>query len=275
MHEYIIMNSKHFELRKKGKIEYFVCKELEKLKWLTHAFSTRLGGISPLPKDALNLTFVDVDAKENVIINRNEFFKALHIPHGFLRTAKQIHSNKVVVLDETDNYKIDSKPLGDALITNQSNFALAIQVADCYPILIVDLNRRVIANIHAGWRSTLRGIVENTLEILQKYFECSTKHLLAIIGPGIGKCCYEVGGEVVEQFSEFLSDGKTFWQSSLSDSYYLDLLGIIKYQLQNCGLSAKQIIALELCTSCHSDLFFSYRKEGKSSGRMMSIILRK
>jgi hypothetical protein len=269
------MNNRHFELRKKGKIEYFICKELEKLKWLTHAFSTRLGGISPLPKDALNLTFIDADAKENVIINRNKFLKALHIPHGFLRTAKQIHSNKVVVLDGTDNYKIDSKPVGDALITDQSNLALAIQVADCYPILIVDLNRRVIANIHAGWRSTLGGIVENTLEILQKHFECSTKNLLAIIGPGIGKCCYEVGGEVVEQFSEFLPNGKTFWQPSLTGTYYLDLLSIFKYQLQNFGLSTKQVIALELCTSCNSDLFFSYRKEGKNSGRMMSIILRK
>jgi YfiH family protein len=269
------MFTKHFELRKNEGIEYFVCKKLEMLGWLTHAFSTRLGGVSPLPKDALNLTFVNYDTKDNVLLNRKKFLRALDIPNDALYTLKQKHSNKVVVVDTADNTESNLDSAGDALVSNQAGLALAIQVADCYPVLLVDVNRRVIANIHAGWRSTLGGIIEHTLEILQKHFGCKSSDLLAVIGPGIGKCCYEVGSEVVERFAELLPYRKTFWQPVSTNTYNLDLLGIIKYQLRDFGLGYGQIIALVLCTSCHVDLFFSYRKEGKNSGRMMAVILKK
>jgi YfiH family protein len=269
------MYTKHFELRKNEGIEYFVCKELEMLGWLTHAFSTRSGGVSSLPKDALNLTFVNHDTKDNVLLNRKRFLRTLDIPNDILYTLKQKHSNKVVVVDAADSTKSNLDSAGDALVSNQAGLALAIQVADCYPVLLADVNKRVIANIHAGWRSTLGGIIEHTLEILQKHFGCKSSDLLAVIGPGIGKCCYEVGSKVVERFGELLPPRETFWQPVSLNSYKLDLLGIIKYQLRDFGLAHEQIIALGLCTSCHVDLFFSYRKEGKNSGRMMAIILKK
>lgn len=266
--------NKDFRFIKKGEIGYFVSCELERLGWLVHAFTTRWGGMSPFPEKALNLSFSTADRRENVIGNRQKLLRALNIPDDFLLTIKQSHSDKVILLDKSINPQKEHGIAADALVTDRSSIALAVQVADCYPILLIDIKKRVIANIHAGWRGALKGIVRNTLKAMEDHFDCQAKDLLAIIGPGIGKCCYEVGREVIERFQKLAPQGSIFWQQTSMGSYFLDLLGILKSQFFLQGLVIKQIKSLELCTSCHLNLFFSYRKEGKDSGRMMAIVLK-
>ena len=267
-----MQHTKDFKLIKREDIEYFICPQLEQYNWLIHAFTTRCGGVSSLPEKALNLTFGLSDKRENVIKNREKVLKALDIPYNFLITIKQEHGKKVVSLKGTDSKQDDTRYIGDAIITDQSELALAIQVADCFPIFIVDGKKKVIANIHAGWRSVIGGIISNMVEIMKMNFDCQEKDLLAAVGPGIGACCYEVGGEVIEKFRELSPQGGIFWKPASSGYYFLDLLGVIKEQIHLQGLKSKQIKALELCTACHPDLFFSYRKEGERSGRMMGII---
>jgi len=267
--------NKDFKFIQKEEIGYFVSCDLEKLGWLVHAFTTKGGGVSPLPANALNLSFGAADSRENVIANRYKLLKTLNMPQNCLFTIKQTHSDTVLLLDKSINLKKDYKLIGDAIVTEKSGLALTTRVADCYPILLADVKRKVIANIHAGWRGILKGIVKKTLETMQEHFGCQAKDLLAAIGPGIDKCCYEVGGEIIDDFQKLSNLGSTFWQSTSKGSYFLDLLGIIKSQLIAQGLESSQIKSIGLCTGCHLNLFFSYRKEGEESGRMMAIILKK
>ena len=265
----------YFSLKKSGEIGYFVSIELEELRWLTHAFSTRRGGVSCLPEKALNLSFITADRREKVIVNRHKFLRVLNIPSDALLTLKQVHSNRIFVIDKPYNPQQGRNIMADALVTNQSGLALATQVADCYPVLLVDKKKRVIANIHAGWRGALRGIVQKTVAAIQRHFDCQIEDLKAVIGPGIGKCCYKVGCEVIEEFKKVIQWGNNFWLQSSAGSYSLDLLGIIKCQLLSQGLNSNQVRALNLCTSCYLNYFFSYRSEGKETGRMMAIIFKR
>ena len=265
----------YFSLKKNGEIGYFVSTELEKLCWLTHAFSTRWGGVSFLPERALNLSYITADRKGKVVANRYKFLIALNIPSDALLTLKQVHGNRVFVIDKPYNQQQGQNITADALVTNQSSLALATQVADCYPVLLVDKKRKVIANIHIGWRGALRGIVQQTVAAMQRHFGCQIEDLKAVIGPGIGKCCYEVGSEVIEEFKKVIQWRDNFWLPSSAGSFFLDLLGIIKCQLLFQGLNSNQIRELNLCTSCYLNYFFSYRSEGKETGRMMAVIFKR
>ena len=263
---------------------------LSKLPWLIHAFSTRPGGVSALEgENLLNLGFTDWDTRENVQKNRRRFQAALGASGLPLIALKQFHSDVV--------HSFDTAPTdpcrGDATITDRPNLLLAVQTADCVPVLLVDPKKRAVAAIHAGWRGTLARIAAKTIGKMQMHFGTNPPDLLAAIGPSIGPCCYEVGTEVATQFLSQFADAPDYfdefrtgdepnpiqWLNMMPPGHQpppkgvlLDLPKANRSQLLAAGLRPRNIHTIDLCTACRPDLLFSYRKEGSASGRLMSVI---
>jgi YfiH family protein len=261
-----------------------------KLPWLIHAFSARLGGISPLEGEkVLNLGFTDWDTRENVLENRRRFQIAAGAPDLRLIALKQFHSDVIHLFDtaSTDPCR------GDASITNRPGLLLAVQTADCVPILLVNPKKRAIAAIHAGWRGTLARIAAKTIGKMQMHFATNPRDLHAAIGPSIGPCCYEVGTEVATQFLSQCPDAPGYfdefrtgdepnpiqWLNMMPPGHQpppkgvlLDLRKANRSQLLSAGLRPQNIHTIDLCTACRPDLLFSYRKQGPQSGRLMSLI---
>jgi YfiH family protein len=261
-----------------------------KLPWLIHAFSTRPVGVSPLGnEEVLNLGFTDWDSRENVQENRRRFQIAADARDFPLVTLKQFHSDVIHVFNDAP-----ADPCrGDASTTNRPNLLLAIQTADCVPILLVDPRNRAIAAIHAGWRGTLARIAAKTIGKMQMHFGTKPADLLAAIGPSIGPCCYEVGTEVATQFLSQFPDAPDYfdefrtgdepnpiqWLNMMPPGHQpppkgvlLDLRKANRSQLLATGLRLQNIHTIDLCTACRPDLLFSYRKQGPASGRLMSVI---
>jgi YfiH family protein len=261
-----------------------------KLPWLIHAFSTRSGGVSPLVnEEVLNLGLTDWDSRENVQENRRRFQIAAGAPDLPLVTLKQFHSDVIHFFDHAP-----ADPCrGDASTTSHSGLLLAVQTADCVPILLVDPKKRTIAAIHAGWRGTLARIAAKTIGKMQMHFATKPADLLAAVGPAIGPCCYEVGTDVAAQFLSQFPDAPDYfeefrtgeepnpiqWLNMMPPGHQpppkgvlLDLRKANRSQLLAAGLRPQNIYVSDLCTACHPALLFSYRKQGSTSGRLMSVI---
>jgi purine-nucleoside/S-methyl-5'-thioadenosine phosphorylase / adenosine deaminase len=261
-----------------------------KLPWLVHGFSTRPGGVSEIDGEkVLNLGAVEWDKRENVEENKKRFQAATGASDLEFVSLHQIHSDVVRIFDAKPNKQCK----GDALATKQVGLLLGVRTADCSPVLVVDPKKRVIAAIHAGWRGTLARIVAKTIGQMQMEFGSEPKDLLAAIGPTIGGCCYEVGTEVAADFaakfsnaSEFFDEMRTGdepnplqWLNMMPPGHQpppknvlLDLKKANKLQLLEAGVREGNIFVSELCTSCDVDRLFSYRKEGATSGRLLSVI---
>jgi YfiH family protein len=263
---------------------------LAKLPWLVHGFSTSPGGISELDAQrVLNLGHTDWDAHENVLENRRRFQSALGATDLALVPLKPCHSDVIHLIEAAS-----ADPCrGDASLTNHPGLLLAVQTADCVPILLVDPKKRAIGAIHAGWRGTLARIAVKAAGQMQMHFGSNPADLLAAIGPAIGGCCYQVGTEIATEFlSQFVDAPAWFdefrtgdepnpaqWLNRMPPGHQpppknvlLDLRKANRSQLLDLGLRPQYIFVSELCTACHPDLLFSYRKQGPRSGRLMSVV---
>jgi len=263
---------------------------LAKLPWLVHGFSTRPGGASDLGgQKVLNLGFAEWDSREKVLENRRRFQSALGANDFTLVALQQFHSDVVRLFDSAPA----DACRGDASVTNCVGLLLGVQTADCVPILLVDPRRRAIAAVHAGWRGTLQRIVTKVIGKMQMQFGTEPADLLAAIGPAIGGCCYEVGTEIAVEFkSQFSAASDWFdelrtgdepnplqWLNRMPPGHQpaarnvlLDLKKATRAQLMDAGLRSENIFVSDLCTACRRQLFFSYRKEGAPSGRLLSVI---
>ncbi|MCI0339230.1 MAG: peptidoglycan editing factor PgeF [Acidobacteria bacterium] len=264
----------HFSFRKHRGLQLLVCDPMEKIGFI-NAFSTRSGGLSPLPANALSLGNFRQDERENVIENRRRFLDALGASDWQLVTAKQIHSAVVrPVLDAED---AQTEPTAcDALTAKTEGILLAVQTADCLPVLIADERNRAFAAVHAGWRGTLAGIVAHTVEQMQMGYDSRAEDLRAAFGPVIRSCCFEVGPEVLAQFRDSYTYAEELISRRQEDGKaYLDLIYANRRQLLDCGVQAERIYDCGLCTVCRNDLFFSYRRENGAEnpvGRLMGVI---
>ncbi|OLE48825.1 MAG: hypothetical protein AUG46_02480 [Acidobacteria bacterium 13_1_20CM_3_58_11] len=263
---------------------------LAKLPWLVHGFSTRPGGVSHRDGEkVLNLGFAEWDSRENVLQNRRRFQSALGASDLELICLNQIHSDVIHLFDAAPTTPCQ----GDASATNRPGLLLSVQTADCVAILLVDPKKRAIAAVHAGWRGTLQRIVAKAIGKMQMQFKTKPADLLAAIGPAIGGCCYEVGTEVAIQFQSQFADAPEWfdefrtgdepnpiqWLDMMPPGHQpppknvlLDLRKANRAQLLHGGLGTVNIFCSDLCTACRGDLLFSYRKEGATSGRLMSVI---
>ena len=282
--------SKGWTERKVSGLQILQANALTTPTWLIHGFSTRPGGASDLAGEkVLNLGFAEWDAKENVLENRRRFQSALGADSFTLIALKQIHSDVIHLFEDSP-----AEPCsGDASATTRPGLLLAVQTADCVPILLADLKRRAIAAVHAGWRGTLQRIVAKTIGKMQMQFGSRPADMLAAIGPSIGGCCYEVGTEVASEFrSQFSNASDWFDELRTGDepnplqwlnmappghqpppkNVLLDLRKANRAQLLDAGLREQNIIVSDLRTACRRDLLFSYRKEAGATGRLMSVI---
>jgi hypothetical protein len=263
----------------------------KKLPWLAHGFSTRVGGDSVLSsgEKVLNLGFTHWDQRQNVLQNRRMFQSAIGSAHSKLIPLRQVHSGVVRSFNQTPADPVS----GDASITKSPGLLLAIQTADCVPILLVDPKKRAVAAIHAGWRGTLARIGQKTVGEMQMHYGSKPADILAAVGPAIGACCYEVGTELVTEFTSQFADAENYfdelrtgeepnplqWLNMMPPGHQpppknvcLDLRKANRSQLLAAGLHSNNIFVSDLCTACHPSLLFSYRKEGASSGRLMGAI---
>jgi YfiH family protein len=280
--------------KKPGKI--LQADSLTSIPWLIHGFSTRPGGFSKVYGGrSLNLGFTREDSRRAVEQNRATFLRQLgavrkgrELP---LITVRQVHSDLIHSVSEIPQPALT----GDGLITRTPGLLLAILTADCLPIILVDTKRRAVGVFHAGWRGTVKRIVEKGAGEMQRCFGTRPGDLKAAIGPGVHGCCYAVGREVRTQFeSQFEYGSKLFREveesdpvrekypllfltarapghSELPKKIFLDLVEANRRQLMAAGVAAKNISASPLCTSCRTDLLFSYRAEKGVTGRMMAV----
>ncbi|MGH9803885.1 MAG: peptidoglycan editing factor PgeF [Candidatus Acidiferrales bacterium] len=295
-------------------MEFLRSPPLRRLPWLAHGFSTRRPG-------DFNLSYSVGPAPGRVTRNRRLVQPALG-PPGRGRwqwvTLRQRHTDIIKVISAEDagnprrlrrgavERERDGalKFIGDALITDSPGLLLAVQVADCLPILLVEPERRVVAAVHAGWRGTALRIAEKTVGRMQLEFGCDPRRTRAAIGPGIHTCCYEIGREVEEAFAGQFpyvekvirrvkpSPSEVHWQQRLFSSLpptgerrprpaltapetekrFLDLVEANRRQLRAAGVPQRNIWASPLCTACRTDLLFSHRAEHGHTGRMMGLI---
>jgi len=187
-------------------------------------------------------------------------------------SVKQVHGTEALVVDRvlapTDRF------VGgwDALVTDQPGIMVAVRTADCVPILMHDPKRRVVAAVHAGWRGAVAGIVPKTLALLESRFGSRLEHVRISIGPSAGVCCYEVDEPVLDRLCQGFPGWKKVVRTKGARTAHLDLKALVKEQAQAFGASPSSITTVNLCTICHEDLFFSYRREGKVNGTMVSAI---
>jgi polyphenol oxidase len=268
---------------------------LSPIPWLLHGFSTRPGGFSKAYGGrTLNLGFTPQDSRAAVERNRTQFLRQLGaLSQGRawpLVTLRQIHSDLIHSVSEVPKTGL----AGDGLITQTPGILLAILTADCLPVILADAKRRAVGVFHAGWRGTVKRIVEKGVGEMQRWFGSSPGDLRAALGPGVHACCYNVGPEVRTQFeSQFEYGSKLFHEveesdpvrekypllfltarapghSELPKKIFLDLVEANRRQLLATGVAAKHIRTSPLCTACRTDQLFSYRAEQGITGRMMA-----
>ena len=221
--------------------------------------STRSGGVSEPPYAALNLGLSTGDRAAAVRENRDLLRRTLQLDAMSWHLLKQVHGRRVVATGQVGG----PAPEADGLWTSEANRVLVVGVADCVPAFIWDSQRCAVALVHAGWRGTAAGIVCAAVEMLRAAGSQPNDLWLAL-GPSIGACCYEVGGEVCEALPDAVvhtSEGRT----------HVDLRRANRLQALGCGIPETQMATDPPCTACRTSLFFSHRKQGPKTGRQWAL----
>jgi polyphenol oxidase len=296
-----------FIFKSHAETSWFEATILSQFPWLAHAFSTRAPGNFPPSKTAGHTGFSSDAAFHDE--PERAFLKDLHPGDFDVASVRQVHSADVVCVRRKTG-RLEYSALGpageqassfhrlpaDALMTNESGVLLAIRTADCLPVLMADTRGRVVAAIHAGWRGALKGIIGKTVGEMQRVFRCAPEELVVALGPSIRSCCYVVGQEVVDAFCrEFNRAEKKFFREGTKETAagsipaaglgspartdpsahspsHLDLVAVALDQLASAGVPSSHIEVSDLCTACRADLFYSYRKEGVATGRMLAVL---
>ncbi|MDH5682294.1 MAG: peptidoglycan editing factor PgeF [Spirochaetota bacterium] len=209
--------------------------------------------------------------QQSVIANRKHLFQKLSVPSNCAIFARQVHGSDIVsvsVADKGFDPECPNNIIGecDALMTDRQNVLLCVQTADCLPIFLFDPVKQAIALVHAGWRGTEKRILPKTIQSLCEVYNSNTEDIKISFGPGIHSCCYEVSP----------SFQNIFQATSLyrrGDRHFLDLIKENSLQAMDLGISENHILTKSsVCTACNIDEYFSYRKEGDLSGRMISYL---
>jgi len=280
--------------------------------WLVHAFSTRRGGVSRGASAGLNLGFTTGEVPARVRENREFFFRQLGVRRFALASLRQVHSASVYQIRRITSGELEyrlcgngppeqpeiAQPEGDALLTEEAGILLSVRIADCLPVLLLDPKHRAVAAVHAGWRGVLARLVEKAAGEMRRGYGSEPQNLLAVLGPSIRACCYEVGEEVLEAFQRGFPHADKFFRNvppplasppkrpppsfmgvqpprnnpTPRPSIHLDLLAAAQDQLVAAGLVPAHVAVVDYCTACRTDLFYSYRREGDRTGRMLAVI---
>jgi len=279
---YYIMNSKIFN--EKVILEKYITgvelvhfgKLTKYNDFLVHCFTTRRGGVSSGECSSLNLGFNRNDNKNNVLSNFRLITDSLNIKFENLVLSNQIHDNRLKIVDEKDVGKgllVEGDIKGyDGLLTNVKNVTLVTFYADCIPIYILDPINNAIALLHSGWRSTYKDIAGVALELMKEKYKTCISSVEIVIGPSIGKCCFEIDRDVLELFKERFSISNEMYTKNGNDKWLLDLQGVIIETLIKKGIKRDNIFNSKVCTKCNNDYFFSHRGDNGKTGSLCAIM---
>jgi polyphenol oxidase len=298
--------------RTSSKAQILTAADLSHIPWLMHGFTTRPGGLTTsYGGRTLNVGFTKDDLRASVERNRKQILLAAGAATKGepwpLVTLRQIHSDLIHVVRSRrpdfvkhgllkHGFLKQAHFVGDGLVTDLRRLALAVLTADCFPILLVDTKKKAVGAFHAGWRGTVKRIVEKGVGIMRLEFGSRPEDIHAAIGPGIQQCSFEVGEEVEEAFhTQFAYAAELFHSVQESDAVrerypmlfmnqrapghgdpcikvHLDLREANRRQLLAVGVPDANITALKDCTVCQPRKFFSHRAERGKTGRQMAIV---
>ena len=264
----------------KNKIKFIVDEEIEKISFIKHAYSTNIGGVSKGERfSGLNLGFSTEDENESVRENYKLFSKAIGIDLNDFVLSNQIHEDIIYKAGKKDRGKgviIDSNIKGvDGLITNEKNVAITLFSADCTLILAVDIENKAIGACHAGWKGTVKSITKKLIKKMEEEYGTKAENVKISILPAIGACCFEVRKDVEENFRKTFGENNDIISScgiiNGEEKFNINLWNANKKLLLDAGVRESNISVIDLCTCCN-DYFYSYRRDGKGTGRMAAVI---
>jgi len=259
-------------------VRALVCGPLED-DGFVNGFSTRLGGVSDMPRDSLSLAGFNDDKAENILENRRRFLK-LFPGTWSLAGCWQVHGADVRIVEKLEDAKPAENELGDtiycdAILSAVDGVLAGVKSADCVPLLIGDPKTGAFAAVHAGWRGTLAEMGVVAVKRLVKEYSAEPENLRVAIGASAGPCCYEVGNDVIEAFSKKFPYAEKLFTPTCQGHALIDLLKSNQEQLVEAGVRPERIHTAPICTMCRTDLFFSYRREKSVNGkvgRLMAVI---
>jgi len=239
--------------------------------------TTRRGGASSGNYESFNLSEFSGDDIENVSTNRKLLCEKINISENFLITPFQIHGDSILAIDKNflsfnEELKISLLNGKDAMMTNLKGICITVSTADCVPLLVFDSVNKAIAVIHAGWRGTCSRIVEKTIYAMKSIYHSNPQNLFVTIGPSISPEVYEVGNELIPLFQKANFDIEQIFRTK-RNKFYLDLWKANQLILLENGIDESQIEIIGKCTYSEPEIFFSARRQGIQSGRMLTGIL--
>lgn len=273
-----MLSSEIFEICQKDNVVFIQMPILSNTGLVKHCFSTRLGGISSGIFESMNLGFHRGDDEEKVRDNYRLLCEAIGMNTNDLVFSDQIHEDKIIIVDKKDRGKGFHKENDicgvDGLITKDKGVALVTSFADCVPLFFLDPQKQVIALIHAGWRGTVKKIGAKTVQLMEDNFGSKSEDILAVIGPSIGACCFEVSEdvkiEVEKMFNRDIIDKIVKKQSK--NKYMIDLWTANEEVLLEAGIKKEHIEKTDICTMCNKDFLFSHRGTDGKRGNMVAIM---
>ncbi|HPX60969.1 MAG TPA: peptidoglycan editing factor PgeF [Deltaproteobacteria bacterium] len=261
------------QIKRAGRIHY-IAAEFTGSNCSVQGFSTRHEGVSRPPYNSLNLGLNTNDQQHSVEGNRSLLARAFGVQQEALVTVRQVHGNDILVIDQpNEDFSHFMTLESDAIITNQPGVMIGVCVADCAPILLLDPKQRVIAAVHAGWQGTAAGLVTKTVAAMCSLFGSNSADIQAVIGPRIGKCCYEVDVPVRQAFAHGAIPWDAVSEPTGEGRWRLDIAAANRLMLIAAGLPEQSVQVSDMCVCCQRDLFFSYRRDNGETGRQMGFIM--
>lgn len=273
-----------FRFSNKGSVEYLEARPLMECDFLVHAFLTRRGGVSAGCFAGLNFSCREGDRPKDVAKNWRLLSDAFQLDLSQIVLMRQAHGDRIITIDRNEHEIITPDPVlpaeayaCDALVTNRPEIAIGVKTADCVPLFLVDRVTRVIGVVHAGWRGTALNIAGQAVDVFVNRFSSRPGDIIAVIGPAIGPCCYEVDAAVYDALTIYAKGGNAPFlrPGAAKDRWMLDLPLVNGCQLEQRGVSAGNIFSAPHCTSCRSNVFFSHRRDHGHTGRHFSFLMLK
>lgn len=245
---------------------------LEKTGIVTHGFTTRMGGVSKGDCSTMNISTTRGDAPEAIEENRKRLARALGVKVEDFTYTHQTHTTNVAVVREEDRGKRFMET--DGMVTNVPEICLVTFYADCVPLYFVDPVHKAIGLSHSGWRGTVGRMGQVTLEKMKEVYGTRPEDVYAAIGPSICQDCYEVSGDVIEEFQKSFS--KSVWPQLFykkeNGKYQLNLWKANQLVLKEAGVEEQKIAVTNLCTHCNPEILFSHRSTGVKRGNLSALL---
>lgn len=253
-------------------VKLYAFEHFNKIPWLGHGFTTRIGGVSAPPFHSFNLGKNTEDAETALSENYKRLVEGHFIKDYRIFLTNQVHGDTIqcVAYEDGSDEAMMVFDQTDGLVSKADKTLLMSFYADCTPLFFVDPVKKIIAVSHAGWKGTCKNIGRKTVEQMVNVYGSKVETILVGIGPSAGLCCYEVGEEVIQQLTDAIPTAKNFYEKKENGKYHVDVKKANIASIQSAGVLSEHIEVSSQCTICNHE-YFSYRREGRT-GRMSGFI---